>query len=188
MLAHLDKNHLTLKGTVRQDDLYDLMLNIANHSLTNERIAPRTKRRLGPLRFPSDHQVDTLTDWIDLRVTKVTRGERHINYRQLRKILKPHGYVLGNIGSNTIEVLREDVVRKGIILRREEVVQYKPVTRIGYRNEGEEVSLKTIKQLRTRCGLREEDGVDTEAFYAGADVIDTFVNKYRIVLRRLAKT
>jgi death-on-curing family protein len=44
MLAHLDKNRLTLKGEVRQDELYELMLALAKFEFTTERAAPRRRR------------------------------------------------------------------------------------------------------------------------------------------------
>lgn len=187
MLAHLDKNRLTLKGDVRQDELYDLMLSLARHELTTERVPPRVRRRVGVIRFGADHQVFELAQWLEPRVARVRRGERQITYRQLRQVLKRHGFVLGHARSNMIDVCREVSKKRGL-LRREIEVELKPIGRIGYRNEGETVSMKTIKQLRSMCRLREEDGVDTDSFYEGADVIDTFVNKYRTVLRRLAKT
>lgn len=187
MLAHLDKNRLTLKGEVRQDDLYTMMLSVASHEFTTERIPPKVRKRRGVPRFDSDHQVSELASWLERRVTAVKRGERQITYRQLRPILKHHGYVLGAVHSSSVEVQREVVKTRGL-LRRERRVEYKTVARIGYRNEGETVGMKTIKQLRRVCQLTEEDGVDSDAFYEGADVIDDFVNKYRTVLRRLAKT
>jgi prophage maintenance system killer protein len=188
MLAHLDKNRLTLKGDVKQTELYDLMLALASYELTLDRVPARSRRRLGPRRFNAEHQVWELTDWLAGRVAPVKRGERRITYRQLRQVLKPHGYVLVGVRSgNLIQVCREETKRKGL-LTREKTVDLKPIGRIGYRNEGEEVSIKTIKQLRRMCKLTEEDGVDTHAFYEGADIIDTFVNRYRTVLRRLAKT
>jgi death-on-curing protein len=187
MLAHLDKNRLTLRGTVRQTQLYDLMLDLANHGLSTDRIPRRTRQRIGTRRFSAEHQVWELAAWLEARVDPVKRGERPITYRQLPRVLKQHGYVLGERrGGNTVEVCRI-VIKKGL-LKKDSRVEYKPIGRIGYRNEGEEVSLKTMKQLRAMCRLREEDGVDTQAFYDGADVIDTFVNRYRTVLRRLAKT
>jgi hypothetical protein len=60
--------------------------------------------------------------------------------------------------------------------------------RIGYRNEGTEVSYKDIRTVREMCGLTEKDGVDSDAFYHGADVVDSFINKYRTLLRRLGRT
>jgi death on curing protein len=188
MLAHLDKNHLALKGDVSQNDLYDLMIALATHTLTQERVPPRKRRKIGAFRFPADHQVTGLAAWLEKRVDRVRRGERQVTYRQLPQILKRFGYVLGDPRpGNVIDVCREVQVRKGL-LRRETTTELKTVGRIGYRNQGETVSIKTMKQLRQMCRLREEDGVDANAFYDGAAVIDTFVNRYRTVLRRLART
>ncbi len=187
MLAHLDKNHLSLKGDVRQDELYDLMLGLARYELTSERIPPRTRQRVGVPRHDADHQVKELAQWLTARATRVTRGERQITYRQLPAVLKPHGYFLGQIRSNSIEICREEASKKGL-LRREKRVERKVIGVLGYHSEGEAVSFKTIKNLRRMCRLTEEDGVDTQSFYEGAGVIDTFVNRYRTVLRRLAKT
>jgi hypothetical protein len=173
---------------VKQSELYDLMLSLAKYELTTEYVPARLRRRLGPRRFDAEHQVWELTDWLAGRVTAVKRGERRITYRQLRQILKHHGFSLGAVRSgNMVEVYREETKRKGL-LKRETVVKPKMIGRIGYHSEGEEVATKVIKQLRRMCQLTEEDGVDTNAFYEGADVIDTFVNRYRTVLRRLAKT
>jgi prophage maintenance system killer protein len=108
MLAHLDKNRFSLKGSVRQDELYDLMINLASRSLTTMRIPPKQRRRLGAIRYDADHQVKELGQWLDARVGRVTRGERPVTYRQLPQILKPYGYYLGQIKSNSVEVLREE--------------------------------------------------------------------------------
>jgi death-on-curing protein len=48
--------------------------------------------------------------------------------------------------------------------------------------------MKDIKALRRLCGLTEADGVDSSAFYDDEAIVDSFVNRYRTVLRRLAKT
>jgi hypothetical protein len=50
------------------------------------------------------------------------------------------------------------------------------------------VSVKDLKRLRQMCKLTEADGVDTDAFYSDTAVVDAFVNRYRTVLRRLART
>ena len=138
-------------------------------------------------RFDADHQVGALTEWLQSRVSSASRSERLVTYRELPQLLKPHGYLLGSVRSNSLEVIRE-VPRKRGVIRRTEVVERKVIGRIGYRNEGETISRKTMRHLRTMCLLREEDGVDSASFYGGADVVDVFVNNYRTVLRRLAKT
>ena len=187
MLAHLDKNRLTLRGEVRQAELYNLMISLADHRLGEARIPRRTKWKVLPSRFDSDHQVNALTEWLEPRVSRVRKERRLVTYRELPEILKPHGYGLGTRHSNSVDVVREVHKKKGVI-RREDRVEWKVIGRIGFRNEGETVSRKTMTELRRMSRLREEDGVDSDAFYGGADAVDGFVNQYRTVLRRLAKT
>lgn len=117
---------------------------------------------------------------------KVKRGEKHLTYRELRRILESFGYTLANPHDNTIEVLRYEWVKKGI-LSRERVRTTKRIGKIGYRDEGTVVALKEMKRLRELCGLREEDGVPSDTFYENASVVDAFVNRYRTVLRRLGR-
>ena len=101
--------------------------------------------------------------------------------------MKPHGYELTSVRTgNLLDVVR--VSERKTLLRRETQIERKTIGRIGYRNEGETVAIKTLKELRRMCRLTEEDGVDRDAFYDGTDVIDVFVNRYRTVLRRLAST
>lgn len=187
MLAHLDKNKLTLRGEVRQAELYDLMIALADHRLGQERTPRRARWKVVPPRFGPDHQVGALAAWLEPRVSRVSRRERRVTYRELPEILKPHGYALGARHSNAVEVIRVMPKRRGV-LRREERIERKVIGRVGYRNEGETVSRKTMRELRAMCSLREEDGVDSDSFFSGADVVDAFVNQYRTVLRRLART
>jgi death-on-curing protein len=187
MLAHLDKNRLTLKGTVRQNELYDMMLALADRRFSTERIAPRTRRRVGATRRDAEHQVSELAQWLGDRVDPVRRGERQVTFRQLRTILRGHGYDLEVSSGNRADVIRV-VPRKRGLLRRESTEERQRIGRIGYHSEGEQVSIKDIKQVRRIAHLTEEDGCDSASFYEGADMVDTFVNRYRTVLRRLAKT
>lgn len=184
MLAHLDKNKLALFATT-QDDLYDLMLRIADHTV-GMRMDKRAKDKR-PERLTPDAEVDHIVQWLKERCARVERGERVITYRQLRQILSSFRYVLENHRGNSIDVVRYDDVTKGIFSKR--IVRER--TRIGsiaWPGDGTEVALKQVKTIREMCGLREEDGVDSDAFYSYTSVIDYFINHYRKVLRRLAKT
>lgn len=54
--------------------------------------------------------------------------------------------------------------------------------------ETREMGIRDIKKVREICRLREEDGIDSVSFYDYMVVVDSFVNRYRKVLRRLANT
>jgi death-on-curing family protein len=183
MLAHLDRNGLYLQAS--QSELYQFMIAMADHTI-GQRPDPRKKDKALPRRS-ADEEVAAIAEWLEKRVQPVKRGERPITYRQLRQNLAAFGCELGEIASNRIEVLKVEQQTTGLLRRTIRTVKRR-VGWIGHRNEGTEVSIKDLKDLRRMCKLCEEDGVDADAFYNHTAVIDAFVNRYRRVLRRLAKT
>jgi death-on-curing family protein len=184
MLAHLDANKLTLKNTT-QKDLFNMILAIANNQMTT--FATRRTKRTSFIhqRHSQDDEVEALADWLQPRLQTIKRGERQVTYRELRGILRRHNVELRESSGNTIGVYRASERRK--FLTRETFTDYKRIGTIGYRNEGTTVAMKEIKNLRRIASLREEDGCDSEAFYAEGAMFDVFINQYRLILRRLSK-
>jgi len=185
MLVHLDRNRLTLYAT-RQKDLFDMIISVADHSIGRRKESPREGRARRRNRRDSDEEVGALSNWINHRSAKVRRGERPITYRELRKILEGFGYSLQNPKGNRIEVVKQETVVTGLFRKRQRV-EFKHIGSIGYPGDHQEVPIKVLKYARRICSLTEEDGCDTNAFYESAAVIDTFVNRYRTILRRLAR-
>jgi death on curing protein len=183
MLVHLDRNRLCLYDTSKSE-LYQFMLAIADHSI-GTRLDPRRPDK-HPQPLPVDGQVAAAQEWLQKRVEKVRRGERPVTYRQLRQILMRFGYELENPHSNRVDVVKVEHLPASL-LRKPRTVRRR-IGFIGYRDEGTEVSMKDLKQARRICKLTEDDGVDADAFYNHEAVVDAFVNRYRTVLRRLAKT
>jgi death-on-curing protein len=182
-LAHLDRNRLALYGAT-QHDLYDLMIKVAEHSIGIRRRKKHANKPL-PRRRPDD-EVRLIAEWLEPRTNRVARGERKITYRQLRKILENFGYRLENPESNMIDVCRYAEVERGFFKKRKEQVRIR-LGRIGWPGDNRDMSLNDLRRIRELCSLREEDGVDSDAFYSYATVLDTFVNRYRKVLRALSK-
>lgn len=183
MLVHLDKNHLALFHT-GQSDLYKLMLSIAEHSI-GVRVDPRNPKK-PTLRRHSDDEVQSIKDWLLKRVDKVRRGERQITYRELRKILKSFGFEMDVVRRNSADIYKFETEPITFLKRNPKTLK-KRIGNIGYVDEGTFVSIKDIKLVRRICNLSENDGVDHDAFYNEDTVIDSYVNHYRTVLRRLAK-
>jgi death on curing protein len=183
MLVHLDMNGLCLLH-VRKDDLYDLMIAIANHTIGLHGHPRSSEKARG--RRSADEQVSAIRTWISDRVCKLHKGEHPVTYRNLRHILHGFGFELDTPRSNRVDVVRVETRSSGL-LRKKEVQVRTRVTTIGYKDDGTEVSYKDLRQVRRDCKLTEADGVDTAAFYDGAEVVDAFVNRYRTVLRRLSR-
>jgi death-on-curing family protein len=177
ILVALDKNKLGLWGT-DQDELYRYMVAVASHG-----IAEWVAERLGiDLEFladegESDVEVRMMATWLRQYAATVTRGEKRVTYRELRRLLKPFNYELHNPDRSFISVVHIDP-QTGKTTNIDSII---------YPGEGREVEVGVIKRIRQRCSLREEDGVDSDVFYYqnGAPV-NEFINKYRLVLRQLA--
>jgi hypothetical protein len=52
--------------------------------------------------------------------------------------------------------------------------------------DGREVTRATLHRIRGELELDESHGVDSEAFYSG-NVVDDFIQKYRVILRTLGR-
>lgn len=183
MLAHLDKNGLTLTA-VPQAELYEMIIALADH-----RIGRFVHGKKAVPKPTADDDVAALAYWLSKRVKKPRRGEKQITYRELRKILHRFGYDLrvpvGGRG-NLRDVIKIETRAVGLFRRRVETSE-KRIGTTGYRDEGTFLALGDIKKVRQLCRLREEDGVDSDAFYDDEAVIDAFINRYRTILRRLAR-
>jgi len=184
MLVHLDRNQYTLFDT-SQNELYYLMIAVAGHTLETK--SAKREKAKHKRRRTADAEVEAIADWLRDRADRVKRGEKIITYRELRKILGDFGYHLEDPKNNSIDVIRYDKVKKGLFPRREVQVR-KRVGNIPWPGETREVGIRDIKKAREICRLREEDGIDSVSFYDYTVVVDSFVNRYRKVLRRLART
>src|ERR1700687_4420050 len=71
MHVHLDRNELTLLG-VDQGDLYDLMIDIADHRLA---IRSDRRQRGDGGRLHPDEEVQALHKWLRERTHRIDRGE-----------------------------------------------------------------------------------------------------------------
>jgi death-on-curing protein len=177
-LVHLEKNRLSLAG-VPDDELFNLMLSIAKHEILS--IKSKVKTLLN--RPHSDDEVEAIAEWVRRRARPLKRGEDQITYKQLRKILGRFGYELDNPDSNAIKIYR--LIQEKPLFRSPKTVRQHIAT-IRYPREGVVISIDNIKYIRKVCKLREEDGVDSEAFYGDGATIDTFINQHRRILKRLA--
>jgi len=182
MLVHLDRNEYALPG-VRQDELYELMLAIADHSVG---IRGDSRLRRSGRRRPADEEVNAIYSWLRRRGERIDRGERVLSYRQLRQVLGQFNVAIEVDRANHADLVRYEERAVGVLRRRRERVRVK-IGSIGYRNEGTEIPKSEMKRIREMCALTEEDGVDSRAFYSTGIVVDDFVCRYRRVLRRLAK-
>ncbi len=182
MIAHLDKNRLTLVN-VGKDELFEMILAVATHTF----VARGSRTR--PHRDP-DNEVAEIAEWIKDRLYRMQRGERQITYRQLRRILSSHGFALENPDGNYIDVVKIEQVTERKLFSTKFTTVRKRIGNIAYPGENRILGLSLLKHVRRLCALTEADGFDSPGFYAPGDdenIIDGFITEYRTVLRRLAR-
>ena len=177
-LVHLDTNRLSLAG-VPDADLFNLMISIAKHEIPS--IKPKMKSLLN--RPHPDDEVEAIAEWIRRRAKPLRRGEKQITFKELRKILDRFSYELDNPDGNAIKIYR--LTQEKPLFRPPKTVRLHIAT-IGYPRESVVISMENIKFVRKVCKLREEDGVDSDAFYGDGATIDAFINQHRKILVRLA--
>jgi death-on-curing family protein len=174
MLVCLDENDVLF--TCDEDDLFRLVLTVAQHRLVD--------RRLPEL---ADREVLELAKWICRNSRLIERRDRPLPWRRLKQILSTYGcaFSSGGVG-NRLNIERTvDRGRRflGLLPRRERLK-----IQVFYAGEGREAQRNTVAQIRRELELDEEHGVDSKTFYDGAATSPSeFIVEYRKTLLRLAK-
>lgn len=181
LLCHLDKNGYTFNDRTNQESLYSFMLNVASH-----KIAPKKNKKRS--HDQSDAEVEAMGDWIRKRSRKIEKGERSVSYPELEKILRQHDVHFENHKNNYVDVVKYaiEMRRKGFF-GKEEIRVGRKVANIPYW-PGRTVGKNLVKSIRKQAGLTHNDGVDSSLFYGAETPPDDFIQKYKKVLTKLAKT
>ena len=180
-LAHLDKNNLVLR-TTKQNELFNLMIAVADHSILRNVIKVGRNTERVPRRGTPDEEVKAVADWLRSRIGSITRGEKPITYRELRQILGNFDFSLDARSNGKIDIFRIET-RRTLLLRK---TRKKTLMALRWPGEGRTVPINEIKHIRQTLKLCEEDGVTSDSFYAKGVRVDRFINDYRVVLRKLA--
>lgn len=181
MLCHLDKNGFTFNDKTNQDDLYQFMLSIAGHT-----IVPKKKRKIG--HDQSDLEVVAMSDWIRKRTRRIEKGERTLSYIEFEKVLRQHDVYFENQKNNYVDVIKyTNETRKKGWFSTEQVRVGTKVANIPYW-PGRTVGKNLIKSVRKQAKLTCDQGVDSALFYGNETTPDDFIQKYKKLLSKLAKT
>ncbi len=181
MLCHLDKNGYTFNNRTNQQDLYSFMINVARHSLVN-------KKKLKKTTDISDLEVTAMTQWISKRSRRIEKGERTLSYSDLEKLLRQHDIYFENHKNNYVDVIKYSTQKQRTSWFTSKEIQIsEKIANIPYW-PGRTVGKGLIKSIRQKAKLTADDGFDSALFYGTETTPDDFVQKYKKVLRMLAKT
>ncbi len=158
------------------------MLNVASH-----KIAP--KKKLKKSHDQSDAEVAAMTDWIKKKTRKMQKGERSLSYGELEKVLRDHNIYFENHRNNYVDLVKRTYIENRTLwfAKKERKAVVEKIANIPYW-PGREVGKNLVKSIRKQASLTYKDGVDSDLFYGRETLPDSFIQKYKKTLTKLAKT
>ena len=176
MLVFLDENKFLL--TCGEGDLFKLVLLTAQHQLLGSRYTQSSDL--------ADREVLYISDWIRSNSRSMEFGDRAIQWRRLKRILRSYSCELqqATVG-NRINIIRKKE-KKGFFGRTKTITLQ---TQVFHGGDGLDAEENTVVKIRKDLHLDEENGgMDTRAFYQAAPYSpDDFIVKYRKTLKRLSR-
>ncbi len=162
LLVFLDKNGWIL--TMNEDLIFEYLLNIAAHNLVDKKTGLKISS--------ADEEVLHIAATLQGAMKRIRQGEYPLQLRQLRSILISYGCQF------------DEHLRRGNKIK---IICGSVQTLIHSEGDGREVDTETIHRVRKELHLDAAHGCDSDIFYNRGPRIPEFINKYRQVLKRLAK-
>lgn len=168
LLVYLDINDFMLICT--EDELFKFVLQIAQH-----KIIIKTHNDF------ADREVLEIARWIIKNSRQIQRGERPVTLRKLKQILTRYDCLFEQAPNGKLKINR--TIKKSFFSSSKTFT-----TSIQAYGDGREVHRDTINSIRHELNLKEENGVDSAAFYEDSPTpISSFIDKYRKILLSLGK-
>jgi death-on-curing protein len=175
LLVMLEQNGQLL--TCSDDDLFDFALKIAEHGFAQREVL---------LSNPSDYEIFKIAEWLERNTREKNTKRQAITFAKFIRLLKDHGATVEIVGTQASAAR---------LKKRGGLFAFRPVETLRSRFEvlekGQEVATSLVMKVRRELALDETHGVDTSEFFNPSKVERTsedFINEYRTLLARLART
>jgi death-on-curing protein len=133
-----------------------------------------------------DAEVEFIANFLKRNTRTIDKHQYIITYNQLNSILSRYGFRLDHPDGNYIYLVKDIEQTTGFFRRTKQIVE-KRILRIGFPGWKTQVNMATIKRVREAAGLKHTDGIDSQAFFYGADSLEALMSTYRGPLERLAQ-
>lgn len=112
---------------------------------------------------------------------QIDRRQYQITFRELNTTLRRFGFELQNPSGNYIDIVQMHTRRRMF----KKVIESEKIGRTGFPGWKKQVSAGDLRRIQKATGLTAERGYDSQVFYRGAEPLQSLINKYQNVLRRL---
>lgn len=189
MIKHLFENGYVTKPDTRHDDIYRVLLALADNNLEKEieKIDRAIANRHRKVKKASDElQVDILRDWLrKISESKSIRLKTTIKIQTLREMLEKKGIYLEMNGTfmTLYQVKNKKIL--GFIKSGTEQIN---VRTYGLGNSMTEIGPKVLLLIRKDYGLTHSEGFDNKSFYDTESFIDQEMITYKKIIYKLSQT
>ncbi len=163
LLSFLESNKFVFyDAKLSEDEMYQILVDIANKKLRSSKETYDS----------SDREVIRIAEWLNSKLRHSNAKDPILKWVRLQNILNHYDCTI----SSATRGNAWNIERKG---RK---------TQVNIPNDGHDVDRNTMKRIRTDLGLMPADGVESFIFYGKEEAVPAFIQKYKILLNKLAKT
>ena len=168
--------------TVSEKNFEDFMVEIADRSIEKRAELKNLRQKGEP-----NPEIKYISSYLRKNSRKSARLRRTLKWRELRSILEVNGFYLSNISKGTIDIVKmESKIVPRFFLGDRVVKKEIRVCTVAYHGEGQDVPDNTLRLIRQRCGLTDQDGFDGEVIMRDAQPTFHLIASYRAALQRLS--
>lgn len=133
-----------------------------------------------------DPEVKYIAKWLRQNTREYDSRQYIVTFKELKRILNQFGFDLDNPQKNYIDVVQyKPAPRIPFFVKNPKNIKVK-IGKVGFPGWTRQVNRGDLKYIRGVTKLNPENGVDSQAFYNGADPLNQLIAEYREPLRRLA--
>lgn len=189
MIKHLFENGYVIKADSKHDDIYYVLLALADNKLEKEieKIDKSIYNRYRKIKKVTDDiHIEVLSDWIrKISESKTVSIKSKLKITQLKDILAKKDIHIDLNGTFITLFQLQSKRVLGVIPSGKIRVNEKTY---GLGNSKTEIGIKVILQIRKDYNLTHADGFDTKTFYDSESFIDNEMITYKRIIYKLSQT
>ncbi|MHA1278047.1 MAG: type II toxin-antitoxin system death-on-curing family toxin [Candidatus Helarchaeota archaeon] len=159
-----------------QKEFEKLILAIADNRLEeNSGYRKLTKR------YKSDPEIYFISNFLHRNTRKIDKHYHQIRFYELKNILKNFGFDLEETSGGKLNIIKYEISRILLFSKKSK----KKIGTVKYHTMNDVVSRKTISYIRRITGLTPQNGYDSQVFFQGVDHMQSLIQEYSTLLKRL---
>lgn len=177
LIYHLEKYNLQFKDKNKKERIETLAVNVAANELDGN------YERYQQFKHDEDAEVRFVIDYLERNTRKFNKRFYAVTFSDFNHLLGRFDVQLTNPHGGFIDVCQYKVPKSFLGLRTKK--KWCKVYQIGFTGWKRKVGMKALRETLKAVNLTTSNGVDSEVFFKGADILAVLIDEYNDPLRRL---